>query len=187
MGAGEDLVREGDEKMKKSVGAMQASLAGIRTGRASIALVENMKVDYYGTQTVMKQLAALGVPDAKTIEIRPWDKNAIQPIEKAISSSDLKLAPQRQGEVIRLNIPPLTQERRIELGKLAKKLAEEGKVAVRNVRQETNGKLKSAKHQKGMSEDDFRRLTAQVQKLTDQHIAKIDELLAIKEKEIITV
>ena len=182
--AGEEHVREGEEKMKKTIQVTQQSLSGIRTGRASTGLVDNLKVDYYGAATPMKQIAAVSTPDSKTLEIRPWDKNAIQPIEKAISQSDLKLAPQRQGDVIRLIIPPLTQERRQELIKVTKKVGEEGKVAIRNVRQETNGKLKSAKE---ISEDDRRKLTAQVQKLTDQYVAKIDELLGNKEKEITAI
>jgi ribosome recycling factor len=187
MGAGEAILKDGDEKMKKSVGATQADLGGLRTGRASPGLVEHVRVDYYGQHLPLKQLAAVGVADAKTIEIRPWDKNAIQPIEKAIASSDLKLAPQRNGDVIRLVIPPLTQERRQELVKLARKTAEEGRIAIRNVRQELNNRLKAAKDRKEISEDELRRLTAQVQKLTDQAIAKVDELLAAKEREITTV
>ncbi len=184
MAAGDAILHDGDEKMKKTFGVLQNDLGGLRTGRASPGLVEHMKVDYYGQQMPLKQLANIGVPDAKTIEIRPWDKNAIQPIEKAFASSDLKLAPQRQGEVIRLNIPPLTQERRLELVKVAKRTAEEGRVAIRNVRQETNNKVKAAKD---LSEDDKKRLNAQVQKLTDQYIAKIDETLAKKEAEITAV
>ena len=187
MGAGEDVLKDGEEKMKKSLAVAQESLAGIRTGRASPGLAENIRVDYYGQHMPLKQLANVGVPDAKTIEIRPWDKNAIQPIEKAIAMSDLKLTPQRQGDTIRLVIPPLTQERRQDLIKLSKKVGEEGKVAVRSVRQETNNKLKAAKDDKKISEDEFKRFTASVQKLTDLTIGKIDELLVRKEQEITTV
>lgn len=187
MAGGDAILHEGEEKMKKTFGVLQNDLGGLRTGRASPGLVEHLRVDYYGQSTPLKQLANIGVPDAKTIEIRPWDKNAIQPIEKAFATSDLKLAPQRQGDVIRLNIPPLTQDRRLELVKLAKKTAEEGRVAIRNVRQETNNKLKAAKDGKTISEDEHKRLTGQVQKLTDQYIAKIDETLARKETEITTV
>ena len=187
MAGGEAHVREGEEKMKKTIQVTQQGLSGIRTGRASTGLVENMKVDYYGASTSLKQIAAISTPDSKTIEIGAWDKNAIQPIEKAISQSDLKLAPQRHGDTIRLIIPPLTQERRQELTKVAKKAGEEGKVAIRNVRQETNGKLKGAKDSKEISEDDLRKFTAQVQKLTDQHVAIIDELLSAKEKEITSI
>jgi ribosome recycling factor len=135
----------------------------------------------------LKQLAAIGTPDAKTVEIRPWDKGSIAAVEKAISQSDLKLTTQRQGEVIRLIIPPLTAERRQELVKVAKRMTEEGRVAIRNVRQETNNKLKAERDAKNISEDEHRKLTSQVQKLTDQAIAKMDELLARKEQEISTV
>ncbi len=187
MGAADDLVRDYDGKMKKSLGVVQQELAGLRTGRASAALVENVKVDYYGTTMPVKQLASIGIPDAKTVEIRPWDKNALQPLEKALASSDLKLAPQRQGDLIRLIIPPLTQERRSELVKVAKRVAEEGRVAIRNLRHELNNRLKAAKDGEGLSEDDFRKFTAQAQRLTDVSIAKIDELLSTKEKEITTI
>lgn len=187
MASGDAILKDGEEKMKKSLGVTQNDLAGLRTGRASAGLVEHVKVDYYGQAMPLKQLANIGTPDAKTIEIRPWDKNAFQPIEKAIATSDLKLTPHRQGDAIRLNIPPLTQERRQELVKVAKKACEEGKVSVRNVRQETNSRLKAAKDDKTLSEDELKRHTATVQKLTDQYIAKLDELLARKEQEITTV
>ena len=183
MGAAEDILKDGDEKMKKTVGVTETALGGLRTGRASPGLVENLRIDYYGSTMPLKQLAAISTPDAKTIEIRPWDKNAIQPIEKGIATSELKLAPQRQGDVIRLIIPPLTNERRQDMIKLAKKTAEEGRVSVRNVRQETNNKLKAAK----LPEDEVKRAQAAVQKLTDQAIATLDALVARKETEISTV
>jgi ribosome recycling factor len=187
MAGGEEILKDGEVKMKKTFEVLLNDLSGLRTGRASPGLVEHMKVDYYGQAMPLKQLANIGVPDAKTIEIRPWDKNAIQPIEKAFATSDLKLAPQRQGDVIRLNIPPLTQDRRMELIKVAKKTAEEGRVSIRNVRQETNNRLKAAKDSKTISEDELKRLNQQVQKLTDQFVARIDETLAKKESEISTV
>jgi len=185
--SGESVLKEGDEKMKKTVGVVQTELSGIRTGRASAALVENIRVDAYGSVAPLKQLAAIGTPDAKTVEIRPWDKGSIAAVEKAISQSDLKLTPQRQGDVIRLMIPPLTQERRQELAKVAKRVTEEGRVAIRNVRQETNNRLKAEKDGKKISEDEFRKLTQQVQKMTDAAIAKMDENLVRKEQEINTV
>lgn len=183
MAASDPILKEGDEKMKKSLTAAESALGGLRTGRASAGLVEHMRIDYYGQSMPLKQLAAISVPDAKTLEIRPWDKNAIQPIEKGIAMSDLKLAPQRQGDVIRLVIPPMTAERRQDMIKLAKKTAEEGRVSIRNVRQETNNKLKAAK----LPQDEEKRAQAAVQKLTDQMIAKLDDLVAKKETEISTV
>ncbi len=187
MAAGDTLVHEGEDKMKKTLGVTQQALSGIRTGRATPALVENLKVDYYGANAPLKQIAAVSTPDSKTLEIRPWDKNAIQPIEKAIAQSDLKLAPQRQGETIRLIIPPLTQERRLELIKVSKKTGEDGKVSIRAIRQETNNRLKDAKDAKTISDDELRKLTALVQKLTDQYTGEIDEFLAHKEQEITTL
>lgn len=184
MAADNPLIREAEEKMKKSLAFAQQELAGLRTGRASPGLVENLKIDYYGTMTPLKQLAAIGVADAKTLEIRPWDKNAMAPVEKAIGASDLRLTPQRQGDIIRLVIPPLTEERRQELVKVCKKMGEDSRIAIRNVRQETNAKLKTSKDKKDISEDDLRKLSAHVQKLTDQYCAKIDEALANKAQEI---
>ncbi len=184
MAADNPQIREAEDKMKKSLAFAQQELAGLRTGRASPGLVENLKVEYYGTMTPLRQLAAIGVADAKTLEIRPWDKNALAPVEKAIAGSDLKLTPQRQGDIIRLVIPPLTEERRQELIRVCKKMGEESRVAIRNVRQETNAKLKAGKDKKEISEDELRKLSAHVQKLTDQYCAKIDEALAGKTQEI---
>jgi len=181
------LMREFDEKMKKTIAVFQQELAGLRTGRASTALVDNIKVDMYGTLMPLKQLANFSVPEARTIEIRPWDKASAPAIEKAISASDLKLTPQRQGDVIRLILPPLNEERRGELVKVAKKNAEDGRVAIRNLRHELNNKLKASKDKGEASEDELKKLTAQSQKMTDGHIAKIDETLAAKEKEIRTI
>jgi len=180
-------IREFDEKMKKSVGVVGQELAALRTGRASAALVENIRVEVYGSAMPLKQLASVSVPEARTIEIRPWDKANAVAIEKAISSSDLKLTPQRQGDMVRLVLPQLTGERRNDLAKVAKKMAEDGRVAIRNLRHELNNRLKAVKDQGGVSEDEFRRLTQQSQKMTDAFIARIDENLATKEKEILTV
>ena len=186
MAVADNLVKECEEKMKRSMSVIQQELAGIRTGRANAGLVEHVKVDYYGNLVPLKQIASVSVPDSKTIEIRPWDKNAGAPIEKALLTSDLGLTPQRQGDAIRLNLPPLTEERRNEFLKVAKKMAEDGRVSLRNVRHETNNKLKGAKDQ-GVTDDEFRKMTATVQKLTDAYIAKVDELLAGKERELHTI
>lgn len=180
-------IKEFDEKMKKTVGVVQQDLAALRTGRASSALVENIKVDMYGSMMPLKQLASVSVPEARTIEIRPWDKGSAQAIEKAISVSELKLTPQRSGDVIRLNLPQLTEDRRNELVKVAKKATEDGRVAIRNLRHEINNKLKALKASGGMSEDELTRLTQQSQKMTDAYIAQLDATLAAKEKEIKTV
>jgi len=181
------VVREYEERMKKTIGATSQELAGLRTGRASTALVDNIKVEMYGSMMPLKQLANFSIPEARTIEIRPYDKASCAAIEKAISASDLKLTPNRNGDVIRLMLPPLNEERREELVKIAKKQTEDGRVSVRNIRHELNNKLKAAKEKGEVSEDELKKLTAQSQKLTDIYIAKLDEYLAAKEKEIRTV
>jgi len=181
------LLKEYEERMKKTIAATSQELAGLRTGRASTALVDNIKVEMYGSFMPLKQLANFSVPEARTIEIRAYDKASCAAIEKAISASDLKLTPNRNGDVIRLILPPLNEERREELVKIARKQTEDGRVSVRNLRHELNNKLKSAKEKGEMSEDELKKLNAQSQKLTDLHIAKLDENLAGKEKEIRTV
>ena len=181
------LLKDYEERMKKTVGATSQELAGLRTGRASTALVDNIKVEMYGAFMPLKQMANFSIPEARTIEIRPWDKASAGAIEKAISQSDLKLTPNRNGDVIRLNLPPLNEERREELVKIARKQTEDGRVSVRNLRHELNNKLKASKEKDGLSEDEFKKLTAQSQKMTDLYIAKLDESLAGKEKEIRTV
>jgi len=181
------MVKDYEERMKKTVAATQQELAGLRTGRASTALVDNIKVEMYGSFMPLKQLANFSVPEARTIEIRPYDKASCAAIEKAISASDLKLTPNRNGDVIRLILPPLNEERREELVKIAKKQTEDGRVSVRNLRHELNNKLKAAKEKGEVAEDELKKLTAQSQKLTDTYIAKLDDNLAGKEKEIRTI
>lgn len=181
------LMKDFEERMKKTTAATSQELAGLRTGRASTALVDNIKVEMYGSFMPLKQLANFSIPEARTIEIRPWDKASAAAIEKAISQSDLKLTPNRNGDVIRLNLPPLNEERREELVKIARKQTEDGRVSVRNIRHELNNKLKASKEKGELSEDEFKKLTGQSQKMTDLYIAKLDESLAGKEKEIRTV
>ncbi|SDN65421.1 ribosome recycling factor [Desulfonauticus submarinus] len=183
----EQVFKSGKEKMKKAVGVLEKELAKLRTGRASTGLVENLKVDYYGTLTPLNQLASISIPDSRTIAIQPWDRGAFSEIEKAIQKSDLGLTPVNDGKVIRINLPPLTEERRKELVKLAKKYGEEAKIAVRNIRRELNETLKKMKNEKEITEDDLHRGQDEVQKLTDKYIAQIDEILADKEKEIMEI
>ncbi|WP_456324926.1 ribosome recycling factor [Desulfonauticus submarinus] len=183
----EQVFKSGKEKMKKAVSVLEKELAKLRTGRASTGLVENLKVDYYGTLTPLNQLASISIPDSRTIAIQPWDRGAFSEIEKAIQKSDLGLTPVNDGKVIRINLPPLTEERRKELVKLAKKYGEEAKIAVRNIRRELNETLKKMKNEKEITEDDLHRGQDEVQKLTDKYIAKIDEILADKEKEIMEI
>jgi ribosome recycling factor len=175
------------DHMQKTIESTQRSFNTIRTGRANPALLDRIVVDYYGTETPLKSLANISTPDATTITIQPYDKGSMAQIEKAISLSDIGLTPNNDGQIIRLNIPPLTADRRKELVKLAGKLAEEGKVALRNVRREAVDSVRKQEKNHQIPEDEARSLQEQIQKTTDQYISKIDELLATKEKDITTV
>jgi ribosome recycling factor len=176
-----------EEQMKKSIESTVRSFNTIRTGRANSALLDKITVEYYGTPTPLKQLANVSTPDASTIQIQPYDRSAMSTIEKAISMSDLGLTPNNDGTVIRLNIPPLTSDRRKELVKLASKYAEDGKVAVRNIRRDGIDTVKKQEKDKEVSEDESRDLQEKIQKLTDKYIARVEEVLAEKEKDIMTV
>lgn len=173
--------------MQKSVEATQRSFNTIRTGRANASLLDRVTVEYYGTETPLKSLATISTPDATTINIQPFDKTSMAQIEKAILMSDLGLTPNNDGQVIRLNIPPLTSERRQELVKLASKLAEEGKVAIRNIRREAVDEVRKQQKNHEIPEDEAKDLEDQIQKVTNQFISKIEELLTTKEKDISSV
>lgn len=175
------------EHMQKTIDATQRSFNTIRTGRASTSLLDRIVVDYYGTETPLKSLANISTPDATTITIQPYDRGSMSDIEKAIAMSDLGLTPNNNGETIRLNIPPLTSERRQQLVKMTGKLAEEGKVGLRNIRREAIDTVRKQEKNSEISEDESRSLQDEIQKITDQYTKKIDELLAVKEKEITTV
>jgi ribosome recycling factor len=159
----------------------------VRTGRASVALLDGIKVDYYGTATPIAQVANISIPESRLILIVPWDASVIGAVEKAIQKSDLGLTPSSDGKVVRLSIPQLTEERRKELVKVVKKMAEEGKVKLRNARRDANEELKSMKKNNKMAEDELFAAQEEVQKLTDQYIEKTDKILAIKEKEIMEI
>ncbi|MGL5804800.1 MAG: ribosome recycling factor [Xenococcaceae cyanobacterium] len=180
-------IAELKDHMQKSIDATQKSFNTIRTGRANSALLDRITVDYYGMETPLKSLANVSTPDATTITIQPYDKGSMGQIEKAISMSDLGLTPNNDGQSIRLNIPQLTSDRRQELVKLAAKLAEEGKVALRNIRRDAIDEIRRQEKAHEVSEDEARDLQDQVQKVTDQFSKKIDDLLAAKEKDITTV
>ena len=175
------------DHMEKSIEATQRSFNTIRTGRANSSLLDRIIVDYYGTETPLKSLANISTPDASTITIQPYDKGSMAQIEKAISLSDIGLTPNNDGQIIRLNIPQLTSDRRKELVKIASKLAEEGKVAIRNIRRDGIDAIRKQEKNHDIPEDEARDLQDQIQKATDKSITKIDELLAAKEKEILTV
>jgi ribosome recycling factor len=176
-----------EEFMQKSVDATQRSFNTIRTGRASSSLLDKVLVEYYGTPTPLKQMANISTPDATTIQIQPYDRSTMNLIEKAISLSDIGLTPNNDGTAIRLNIPPLTSDRRKELVKLAAKYAEDGKVAVRNIRRDAIDTVKKGEKDKSIPEDESRDLQEKIQKLTDKYIARVETVLAEKEKDILTV
>ena len=180
----EALKKDTTERMDKTLAALDREFAKLRTGRASTDLVDAIKVDYYGTVTPLNQLATVSIPDSRTISIQPWDRGAFSAIEKAIQKSDLGLNPVNDGKVLRIVIPPLTEDRRKDLVKLAKKYTEDAKVALRNLRREANDILKKAEKDKEMTEDDHRRGHDEIQKLTDGCVVKADEKLAAKEKDI---
>ncbi|MBB3867862.1 ribosome recycling factor [Parageobacillus toebii NBRC 107807] len=183
----QQIINTAKEKMDKAVQAFTRELATIRAGRANPSLLEKVTVDYYGMPTPIIQLASISVPEARLLVIQPYDKSVIKDIEKAILSSDLGLTPSNDGSVIRITIPPLTEERRRELVKLVKKYSEDAKVAVRNIRRDANDELKKLEKNGEITEDELRGYTDDVQKLTDDHIAKIDTITKEKEKEVMEV
>ncbi|MFN3285211.1 MAG: ribosome recycling factor [bacterium] len=183
----QDVLKDARARMQKAVEATARELATLRTGRASPALLEHLKVEYYGTQVPLNQLATISVPEPRLLVVQPWDRNATKAIEKAILQSELGLVPSSDGVVLRVPIPPLTEERRRELVRVARKHAEEGRVAVRNVRREARETLEELEEAREISEDEARRAQEELQKLTDRFIAEIDALLQKKEAEILEV
>ena len=177
--------KDAESRMQGASEALTREFAGVRTGRASTALLEGIRVDYYNTPTPITQVASLSVPDTRTILIQPWDASILPRIEKAIQKSDLGVTPSNDGKVIRLSLPPLTQERRKQLAKVVGKLAEEARVAVRNIRREAKERLRALAKDKKISEDDEKRGEAELQKLTDRYTQRVDELLKKKEQEIL--
>jgi ribosome recycling factor len=176
-----------EEKMKKSVERLRTELAGMRTGRATATLLDHIRVEYYGSHVPMKQVAAVSVPDGRTIEVKPWDMASLPAIERAIQMSDLGLTPNNDGKLIRLSVPTLTEERRKEMVRVVKKLAEEFRVAVRNDRRDAIEKVKKAEKDKAISEDQRKTAEAGLQGLTDQYVKLIDATLATKEKDIMEI
>jgi len=181
------ILDELKDKMEEGVRSFERSLNRVRTGRASISLLDGIKVDYYGTSTPLNQMATLSAPESRLILISPWDKNALEDIEKAIQKSDLGLMPSSDGNVIRISIPPLTEEGRKELVKIVKKMGEESRVRLRNARRDSNNQLKTLKKEGEISEDDLYGYQTEVQKVTDEYIKMVDDILAAKEKEIMEI
>ncbi|MBW1813015.1 MAG: ribosome recycling factor [Deltaproteobacteria bacterium] len=181
----ESTLQETRENMDKSVASLKNELNKVRTGRASLSLLDGVKVDYYGTSTPLNQVASLSVPENRLITIQPWDISVIKDIEKAILKSDLGLTPSNDGKVIRITIPQLTEERRKELVKIVNKVSEDHKVAVRNIRRDSNELIKSFKKDGDVSEDDAFKAQEKVQKITDEYISSIEAIYTEKEKEIL--
>ncbi len=179
------VIEEANNKMGKAIAAFQRDLARVRTGRASAALLDGINVDYYGTSMPLNQVASVAIPESRLLTIQPWDGKILGDIEKAILKSDLGLTPANDGKIIRVNIPPLTEERRKELVRLVKKMAEECRVAIRNIRRDAIERLKARKKDKEISEDELFRSQDDVQKVTDKHIKEIEGIIAEKEKEIL--
>jgi ribosome recycling factor len=183
----DDLLLEAEDKMSKTESVVVNEFAGVRTGKASPALVENIIVEVYGSQMRIRELAGITTPEPRTLTIQPWDMNSLHPIEKAIQKSNLGLTPAIQGKAIRLFFPELSEERRQEFVKIIRKMAEDGRVAIRHVRRDAMEQLKKHGHDSGVTEDDTEHAEKELQKLTDEYIGKIDTHVARKEKEIMTV
>jgi ribosome recycling factor len=183
----DDITKDAESRMNKSVEALHGELAKIRTGRAHPSLLDHVTVDYYGSATPIKQVANVVVEDARTLAVTPWEKNMVGPIEKAIMTADLGLNPATAGTVIRVPMPALTEERRRDLVRIVKQEAEQGRVAIRNIRRDANSDFKDLLKEKEISEDEAHGAEDNMQKLTDKYIAKVDEALAAKEKEMMEI
>jgi len=181
------IKKDVDDRMQKAIATLKKDLASVRAGRASVSILDKIQVDYYGTPTPINQMANVSTPDSRTLLIQPWDRSVLGDIEKAILKSDLGLTPGNDGSVIRISIPQLTEERRKELVKVVKKMGEESKVAVRNIRRDGNDDLKKIEKDGSISEDESRRMQDEIQKLTDKYIDEIDKVISTKEKEVLEV
>jgi len=183
----EDIKKDAETRMKKTIESITNELGGIRSGKATPGLLDSVRVEAYGQKQPLNQLASISVPDPKSLVVQPWDKSIIGDVVKAIQVAELGFNPQVEGNVVRIPVPPLSEERRRELVKLCKKIAEDGKVAVRNIRRDANDNLKKAEKDKEISEDEQRRAMDKIQELTDEYTKKIDELAEKKEKELMSV
>jgi len=183
----QELKRKTSDRMTRAIESLKKDFASIRTGRASLALLDGIMVNYFDTPTQLQQIASLSIPESRQMAIQPWDPKVIPDIEKAILKSDLGLTPMNDGKIIRINIPPLTEERRKQLVKAVRKIAEEAKVSIRNIRRDANEELKKLEKEKHVSEDVVKKSQEEIQKITDSFVHRADEVLAHKEKEIMEV
>jgi ribosome recycling factor len=182
-----EIYRETEQRMDKAVDATARELAGVRTGKATTTILDGVRVDYYGTPTPLKQVASISAPDPKLLVVQPWEKNIVGDVIKALQKADLGLNPVAEGNVIRLPIPPLSEERRLEMVKLVKKFGEDGRISVRNIRRDSIEKLKKAEKDSDISEDDSHDGQKHVQEITDNHTSRIDDMIDAKEAEIMEV
>lgn len=183
----DEIFEDLKERMGKSIDTLKREYSRLRTGRASASLLDGIRVSYYDTPTPLNQMSSIAVPEPRLIVVQPWDKTALGDIEKAILKSELGLTPMNDGKVIRITIPPLTEERRKDLVKVARKMAEDNKIAIRNIRRDANDMLKDLKNEKDVSEDQLYRSQEEVQQITDEFISRVDEICAAKEKEILEI
>jgi len=183
----EDICKDAEQRMKKSIEALKSELGKIRTGRAHPSILDHITIEYYGSDVPLSQVAKVSVEDARTLTVTPWEKDMVGKVEKAILTSDLGLNPASAGQVIRVPMPPLTEERRRDLGKVVRSEGENAKVAIRNIRRDANGDFKTLLKEKEISEDEERRATEAVQKLTDAKVAEVDALVEAKEKELLEI
>jgi ribosome recycling factor len=182
-----EIYKSAEEKMSKALEAVEHEFTGLRTGRASVALIDGVQVDAYGSKMPLKQVATISTPDARTLVIQPFDKNMMASIEKAILAANLGMTPNNDGKLIRLNIPPLTEDRRKDLVKMAKKMAEDGRISVRNIRRNCNDEIKKTEKEHDIAEDEREKAMKHVQDITDKYVKEIDNLLAKKEKDVMEI
>jgi len=182
-----EIIKDAEDRMKKSIESLKGELAKVRTGRAHPSLLEHIMVDYYGSDTPLNQVASIGVEDARTLTVTPWERPMVQAVEKAIMKSDLGLNPNSAGSVIRIPMPQLTEERRRDLVKVVRHEGENGKIAIRNIRRDANSDFKSLEKEKEISEDEERRAQDAIQKLTDKYVKEIDDIVAVKEEDLMKV
>lgn len=182
-----EITEDAEKRMKKSIESLKGELTKLRTGRAHTSLLDHVMVSYYGNDTPLSQVASVTVSDPRTLSVKPWEKNMIGPVEKAIMQSNLGLNPASQGEVIRVPLPPLTEERRKDMIKVVRQEGENAKVAIRNIRRDANGDFKSLNKEKEITDDELKQAEEGVQKITDKYVTEVDEILAVKEKDLMEV
>lgn len=182
-----EIYKSIEEKMRKAIDSVEHEFTGLRTGRASVALIDGVQIEAYGSKMPLKQMATISTPDARTLMVQPFDKNMMATVEKAILAANLGMTPNNDGKVIRLNIPPLTEDRRKDLVKMARKMAEDGRISIRNIRRTANDEIKKIEKENDIAEDEREKALKHVQDITDKHIKEVDDSLARKEKDVMEI